>query len=277
MPAKAPLTLLLVACLAVTAGCSFFATNPDSLSSSYEYSVGIDANETLENVTVRVPLPMQDGSSAVDADEIAPNGTLETQFDSSRMGTNRTASGAFSASVVDTEYGPMLELTAEQFTVETRYFRYVEEDGLGRQEEISESEYDPDDPDHAKRDRRTVSTTVVLDATYPIETRDPVGTSPTLYGEGVTRELTECTVPYRDEAACFGYDAPAYLSYETSDDAQVDATISAYGTNEWFTGGWTGNSYQDRVRVSATGPQDGWVTAAGHTETGIGNYPSPET
>jgi hypothetical protein len=170
----------------------------------------------------------------------------------------------------------MLELTADQFTVETRYFRYVEEDGLGRQEEISESEYDPDNPDHAKRDQRTVSTTLTIDATYPIETRDPVGTSPTLYGEGVTRELTECNAPYRDETACFGYDASVYLAYETADDAQVDTTTSFYGSNEWFTGGWTGNNYRDRVHTQTTGPQDDWVTGEGYTETGVGNYPSPE-
>jgi hypothetical protein len=276
MPSRELLLTLLVACLALTAGCSFFATNPESLSSSYEYSVGIDADETLQNVTLRVPLPLLDDDLAVTESEIAPNGTLEVDFDSSTMGTDRTATERFEASVVDTEHGPMLELTADRFTVETRYFRYVEEDGLGRQEEISESEYEPDNPDHAKRDQRTVSATLTLDATYPIETRDPVGASPTLYGDGVTRELTECRAPYRDETACFGYDAPVYLSYETADDAQVDATTSFYGSNEWFTGGWTGNNYRDRVRVSATGPRNDWATAEGYTETGVGNYPSPE-
>lgn len=276
MPSRTLLLTLLVACLALTAGCSFFATNPESLSSSYEYSVGLDADETLQNVTIRVPLPLVDGTPAVTESDVAPNGTLETRFDTSTMWRNQTATERFDASVVDTEHGPMLELTTERFTVETRYFRYVEEDGMGRQEEISESEYDPDNPDHAKRDMRTVTTTVVLDASYPIETRDPVGVSPTLYGTGVTRELTDCEAPYRDETVCFDYDAPVYLSYETADDAQVDATASFYGSNEWFTGGWTGNNYRDRVYVSETGPRDDWITAEGYTETGVGNYPSPE-
>ncbi|MFC7021356.1 MULTISPECIES: hypothetical protein [Haloarcula] len=272
MSASPPLTLLLVACLAVTAGCSFFGPNPDSYTSTYEYSVGVDANETLRNVTVRVPLPLVDGESPVDAGEVAPNGTFAADFDSGGQGAGET----FDASVVETERGPMLELTTERLTVETRYFRYVEEDGLGRQEEISEAEYDPENPDHAKRDRRTVARTISVDATYPIETRDPVGVSPTLYGEGVARDLTECTLPYHDEAVCYRYDAPVYLDYKTSDDALVESTVSVTGANEWFTGGWTGNDYQDRVHARATGPQDGWITASGYTETGRGNYPSPE-
>ncbi|GGN86658.1 hypothetical protein [Haloarcula pellucida] len=248
---------LLIVCLVLTAGCSFFGPNPDSYSSSYDLSVGVDADETLRNVTIRVPLPQVDGNATFEATDVAPNGT-------------------FDARVVETEYGPMLELTTDEFTVETRYYRYVEADGVGRQEEISEAEYDPENPNHAKRTRRTASTSALRDATYPIETRTPVGTSPTFYGDGVTRSLTDCSLPYRDETACFTYDAPVFLSYDAPATARVDASVMVVGSNEWFSGGWTGNSYADRVHANATGPQDRWVSASGHTETGRGNYPSPE-
>jgi len=250
---------LLLAALTLTAGCSFLAPNPESYTSTYDYSVGVDATATLSDVTIRVPLPQVGGETVVDASVVAPNGTVE----------------AFDAAVVETEYGPMLELTADEFAVETRYYRFVEEDGLGRREEISESEYDPSNPNHQKVERRTVRVSVTQEATYPIETRTPVDESPTFYPDA-TRELAACRVPYQDETACFAYDAPIYLSYDAPADAQVSGSVMLSGSNEWFAGGWTGNSYTDQVTFGVTGPRDGWVVANGTTETGRGNYPAPE-
>jgi hypothetical protein len=116
-------------------------------------------------VTVRLPLPQ---GGTYDAAAFAPNGTAD----------------GFDTAVVETEYGPMLELTAESFVVETRYYRFVEEDGLGRREEIDASEYEPSNPDHRKVERRTATVSVTRTATYPIDTRVPVGAVPTFYDDG---------------------------------------------------------------------------------------------
>ena len=256
---RRPALAVLLAALTLTAGCSFLASNPESYTSTYEYSVGVDATGTLSDVTIRVPLPQRDGDVVVGADAIAPNDTVD----------------GMDAAVVDTEYGPMLELTAETFVVETRYFRVVEADGMGRREEIDESEYDPTNPDHQEVSRRTVTVSVTRTAAYPIETRAPVGASPTFVPDA-TRELTECPFPYRDETACFAYDAPVYLSYESSSSTRVSGVVAVYGSNEWFAGGWTSNGYSDRVKFAATGPRGGWVVANGTTEVGRGTYPSPE-
>jgi hypothetical protein len=256
---RRPVLAVLLAALTLTAGCSFLASNPESYTSTYEYSVGVDATGTLSDVTIRVPLPERDGDVVVDADAIAPTDTVD----------------GMDAAVVDTEYGPMLELTASEFVVETRYFRVVEADGMGRREEIDESEYDPTNPDHQKVSQRTVTVSVTRTAAYPIETRAPVGASPTFVPDA-TRELTECPFPYRDETACFAYDAPVYLSYESSPSTRVSGVVAVDGSNEWFAGGWTSNGYSDRVEFAATGPREGWVAANGTTEVGRGTYPSPE-
>jgi hypothetical protein len=256
------LSVALVAFFVLTAGCSFLAPNPDSYTSTHRYSVGIDADTTLEDVTIRIPVPQQGGAATYDVSVLTPNGTVE---------------GAFDAAMVETERGAMLELTAEEFTVETRYYRVVESDGLGQREEISEAEYDPSDPDHQRVEQRTVGVTVSRDVTYPIETRTPVGESPTFYtDDAVTRDLSDCPFPYEDPVACFAYDAPVYLSYDTPADTEVSGSVRFEGSNEWFAGGWTGNSYSDRVGFGATGPQDGWVAGQGRTETGMGTYPAPE-
>jgi hypothetical protein len=259
---RTALSTVLVAILVLTAGCSFLAPNPDSYTSTHRYSVGIDADTTLENVTIRLPVPQQDGAATYDVSVLTPNGTVE---------------GAFDAAIVETDRGPMLELTTDAFSVETRYYRFVESDGLGQREEISEAEYDPSNPDHQRIEQRTVGVTVSRDVTYPIETRTPAGESPMFYaGDAVTRDLSDCPFPYEDPVACFAYDAPAYLSYDAPTDTNVSGSVRFEGSNEWFAGGWTGNSYSDRVAFDATGPQDGWVSGQGQTETGIGTYPSPE-
>lgn len=259
--ARRRLALASLVLLTLTAGCTFLAPTPDSYTSTYEYSVGLDSNATLRDATVRVPLPTADGSTPVNASVVAPNGTVE---------------GGFAARVVETRYGPTLELAAEEFRVRTRYYRVVEAGGVGRQEEITRAEYDPGNPDHRAVDRRTVGVRVAVDAPYPLDTRAPVGTEPTLYAaDAVRRAPAACELPYDDAAACLAYDAPVYLAYDARANASVAGSVTLTGSNEWFAGGWTGNSYADRVRFAATGPQDGWTNATGTTETGRGNYPTP--
>jgi len=253
---RRPAIVLLLAALTLTAGCSFLAPNPDSYTATYEYRVGVDATATLEDVTVRVPLPR---GGASDPAAFVPNGTVD----------------GFDTGIVETTHGPMLELTADEFAVETRYYRYVEEDGLGRREEIDESTYDPSNPDHQKVSRRTVTVSVTRRATYPIETRTPIGTEPTFY-PGATRDLTTCSLPNRGETTCFAYEAPIYLDYDTAADTNVSGHVTLHGSNEWFAGGWTGNSYTDRVGFDVAGPRSEWVIVNGTTEVGRGNYPSPE-
>lgn|GEM_PF-2782043 len=253
---RSTLAVLLVA-PTLTAGCAFPATASDSYTSPYDYHVGVDATGTLSDVTIRLPLTQ--GGASADADAFAPNGDVD----------------GFDASVVDTEYGPMIELTANEFAVETRYYRFVEEDGIGRREGIDESEYDRSNPDHHRQERRTVTVSVTREATYPVETRAPVGESPT-FDPDATRELTDCPVPYRDETAWFAYDTPVFLSYDAAADARASGGVTVSGSNEWFTGGWTGNSYGDRMTFTATGPRDEWLVANGTTEVGHGTYPSPE-
>lgn len=41
----------------------------------------------------------------------------------------------------------MLAITTSSFPVERKYFRFVEEDGEGRRVPISESEYEPGNPE----------------------------------------------------------------------------------------------------------------------------------
>jgi hypothetical protein len=258
-PSTETLATGLLVLLVVGAGCAFPGVEPESRAGVYDYTFGLDAHGTVENATIRVPLPAEDGTSVLNASVLAPNGTVD---------------GAFEASVVDTRYGPMLELRAREFVVEPRYFETVEEDGMGRRVEISESEYDPDDPTHSRVDFRSVDVLVTVEAPYPVDTETPVGDEPLLPTTS-DRVAAACEFPTTDGASCFDYGAPLYLSYGAAEGTRVDTVVAFEGRNEWFDGGWTGNGYRDSVDYRATGPQAGWVTAEGHLVVGNGNYPSP--
>jgi hypothetical protein len=58
---------LVVTLLAVTAGYSFLGPCPDSYTSTYDYTMGIDADATLTDVTIRVPVAQLDGAAALNA------------------------------------------------------------------------------------------------------------------------------------------------------------------------------------------------------------------
>ena len=248
----------LLVVLLVTAGCALPGVEPESRAGVYDYTFGLDAYGTVENATIRVPLPVDDGESVLNASVLAPNGSVD----------------ALEASVVDTQYGPMLELRAAEFVVEPRYFETTEADGLGRRVEISESEYDPENPNHSKVEFRSVDVLVTVDAPYPVDTETPVGDEPLLPTTS-DRVATACRFPTTDTATCFDYDAPLYLSYDANEGTRVDAILAFEGRNEWFDGGWTWNGYRDSVDYRATGPQSGWVSAEGHLLVGNGNYPTP--
>jgi hypothetical protein len=259
-PSSHTLAAGLLVLLVLTAGCAFPGVEPESRAGAYDYSFGLDAYDTLSNATVRVPLPAEDGVSVLNASVLVPNGTVD---------------GAFEARLVDTRYGPMLELRTGEFVVEPRYFATVEEDGLGRRVEINESEYDPEDPDHSKVEFRSVDVVVTVAAAYPVDTETPVGDEPLLPAAS-DRVGTACRYATTDGASCFVYDAPVYLEYDAAGGTRVDATVAFEGHNEWFEGGWTGNSYRDTIDVRASGPQSGWVTGDGHLVVGNGNYPTPQ-
>lgn len=253
------LATVLVVLVVLSAGCAFPWTEPESRAATYDYTFGLDAHGTLSNATIRIPLPAESGESVLNASVLVPNGTVD---------------GAFEASVVDTEFGPMLELRATEFVVEPRYFATVEGNGTGRRVEISEAEYDPDDPNHSIVDFRSVDLLVTVDAPYPVDTETPVGDEPLLPSSS-DRVPAACEVPTTESASCFDYDAPVYLAYDAADDARVQLIVHFEGRNEWFAGGWTGNGYRETVDYTATGPQSGWVDAEGHLVVGEGNYPSP--
>lgn len=260
-----PVLVLAVVLAVVTAGCTlpFLGPDPepDSFDATYDYSFGVDVYGNLTDVTIRAPLPVGPNGTPLHAEVLLPDGVVRDHDDQQ----------AFDARIVETEFGPMLELTADRFEVVPRYFATVEEDGVGRQVEISADEYDPENPDHRKVDFGSASVSVTVRGEYPIDTRSPVGSEPVFHNL-TARQVVDCPTPTTDGATCYAYEGPFYLSYDADPETRVQAFVSFSGDNAWFAGGWTGNGYRDHVGVEVTGAQDDWVDGEGTLLTGDGNY-----
>ena len=226
----------------------------DSYTSEYSYDVEITTNGTLTNATILVPVPVADG-------EVAVAGALED-------GDYYAQPEAFSSRIVETDRGPMLEVTADEFVVEPEYYRVVEEGEMGRTEPITADEYDPDDPDMFVRDRDQYELTLRIESDERIETREPVGTEPVLEPR-VDASETACS---DGRERCQEYTGSIYAEYDADPSTDVSIRVAHRGENSWWVGGWSGNWYSDEVTVSLGGPQADWIAVDGTLEAGQGSY-----
>lgn len=213
----------------------------------------MNTNETLENVTLYLPVPASaDGQGAPD-------------LGAALVEAGEATDANFSYRVADTERGPMLAVTADRIAVTPRYYEYVERDGRGERTRIPESEYDPSNPDVGKDADAGTLLTVTVPADAPVATADPWGVEP-LFHPRSDRRPTACDSPAADWLRCYEYDSAVYAAYDANDTARVNVVTRVEGQNAWWVFGWNYDSYRDGVAVELRGPQDGWVNVTGTVE-----------
>ncbi|WP_396612173.1 hypothetical protein ACH9L7_02480 [Haloferax sp. S1W] len=232
----------------------------DSYGSDYRYEVRVSADEPISNVTVFVPLPITEGESPVED-------VIETR--------EYLIPETWTYDVVETEYGPMLRMQADELPGEPTYHRSViENDRLVRWERVSADEYDRNDSDVVRVKHDTMSLTADRTVNRSIDTRDPGGAEP-LFEPRSNVTGVPCEWPHEDdETRCYRYDTRIFVAYDGPETTQLSVTVELVGTNSWWVGGWNYNEYTDRVSVyDLPADQRGWVVVEGHLQTGVGNYP----
>jgi hypothetical protein len=75
-----------------------------------------------------------------------------------------------------------------------------------------------------------------------------------------------------DEYSKSQIEVPIYLSYETNSDNTLSISCTLRGANEWWKGGWSGNSYEESVVNEFTGPKYGTYMLEGELTAGKGVY-----
>lgn len=242
----------------------------ESYDSTFVYDVSIESNGSLDSPTVYVPAPVANDSTDL-ADAFVANAHYERYGPSFHAGGTDPEPVTFATDVVETEHGPMVAISADEIEVSEYYYRVVENETMGWRESITADEYDPDDPSMGSYHDGSFTFTVTLVADEPIDTAAPFGDEP-LLSPRYDRTQVDCYDQYFDTQRCFSYDSRAYLDYDAAENTSVTVFASLNGYNEWFSGGWSGNEYNDRVWVQLRGPQSGWHAMTGELEVGSGNY-----
>lgn len=255
---------MLLGGVVIVGGVSLYADHlyRSSYDSSYSYSVSIGANQSLEDLTLYLPVP-------VNGTEVALVGTNVTVH-----GDDETAPAdapPVTGSIVDTEYGPMLAIRTDAFAVEPHYYRFVETDGEVRRVEIDESDYDPSNSEMVAYTERAVRIEVSTPSNDSIDTRSPTGREPLLSPE-LTRTPTDCEPSRFETLECAAVESRAFLAYDAPTETRTSLWVELEGRNEWWVFGWNGNYYTERYVAEFRGPQDGWQPLAGRLESGWGNY-----
>jgi hypothetical protein len=165
----------------------------------------------------------------------------------------------------------MLAISAERIEVSRVYYRTAENETMGWAERIDPEAYDASDPNMGVQDDGSFSFDVTVVADDPVETADPFGTEPLLDPRYNLTEV-ECAFGVGERQACYEYDSRVYAAYDAPENATVYVGAELDGRNEWFSGGWTGNEYRQRIRAELLGPGTGWYLAEGELEVGSGRY-----
>jgi hypothetical protein len=109
----------------------------------------------------------------------------------------------------------------------------------------------------------------------PVETPPSVATAysaetPVLMPLDRVRSASCGDLPHTGE--CYRYPAQVFVQYSSRGAGNITLSISAAGTNQWWMGGWTGNSYRDAILVTPESGEQGWIQAEGFLSTGEGRY-----
>lgn len=243
----------------------------ETTESTYQYDVTIATDDTLENATVYVPLPVDGETGTSELGEYFVENVRYERHTPAVEGYEQPADPVeFSYELVETDNGPMLAISTDRIEVSRVYYRTMENETMGWYEQVDQEEYDPNDPSMGVQDDGSFRFSVRLAANDTIDTADPFGSEPLLTPKSDLQE-TDCRYP-SETARCYEYDSLVYASYETDAETTVYVSAQLDGRNEWFSGGWSGNEYREWSRIELRGPQSGWVLTEGELEIGSGNY-----
>lgn len=242
----------------------------ETTESTYDYDVSLSANQTIQNATFMVPVPVSNDTSALG--ELFVSEVRYDRHSPAVQGYEPASEPvAFSYELVETEQGLMLAISTERIEVTSVYYRIVENETMGWHERIDPDEYDPDDPTMGVQDDGSFTFSVSLATDRTIDTADPFGSEPLLTTTDELREI-DCWGPASETERCYEYDSYGYASYEAADETVVYVRTGLEGRNEWFSGGWSGNNYREYASIELAGPQAGWFVTTGTLDVGSGNY-----
>ena len=116
------------------------------------------------------------------------------------------------------------------------------------------------------------------DVGHTINTRMPFGTEPLFMPYRILENFSNPEdgmyegYYVRGKASASLFEVPFILSYTCDDDNVLTISTEFLGANEWWVGGWQGNSYRERISHEFTGNTDGVYWVKGILVMGEGVY-----
>jgi hypothetical protein len=220
----------------------------------YRYGVSISAPSVLENCTLLLPVPSV-GNRSLPGEALA-------------RGDGYSVPQDWGLSLVQVNDTPMLRVFAPAIIPEYHGYPIAIEPGS------TPGETPP--PAATAYTERTpvmfpVDFGVSLKGADPIDTRDPFGREP-LFAPPESYSPARCRWPH-ETGQCYRFPARIFASCRNSGiKGNLTLSITGGGTNQWWLGGWSGNSYSETMEMTVEDLRQGWVTGEGYLDTGSGSY-----
>lgn len=252
------LLLLLIGAALLVAGCLGPPGEDDpSLRHDYSYDLSVAVDRPVDDLVLRIPLPSVNGSSALG--EALANGT------------GYGVRPGWDVTVVEANGTPLLEIRAARFLPEYR----------GTPIAVAPGEEPPSITPAPPATGRSDMTPVLMPhllgariaANRSIETREPVGREP-LLGGGLDLVPADCDLPGQGAGVrCYRHPVDAFVDYRADTPANVSVGVRLAGSNQWWRGGWTFNTYTDHALLEFPDGDRGWTRADAVLAAGEGTYP----
>lgn len=227
------------------------------IAGTYRYDVSLTTDAVLRNVTLIIPLPVHNDTSAI-GEILSESGGYGVPDD-------------WNLSVTMVDGTPMLVVAAAEILP-----RYAPrpiavtagEEPAGAVTVTYSSAYSDATPVllpysfGSAVEAGITYYTADLDA-GPIDTKHPLDTEPVLAPKG---NLTPAA-----DGRNYTYHCPLYLSCDAPAGANLTLSIRFSGSNEWWLLGWSSNTYTDQI-LTEIQAKDGWRSVGGTLSTGEGRY-----
>ena len=210
----------------------------NSISGNYLYTCTISTTDVLSNVTLFVPVP----ENAYGASPV-----ISKISDKSVSGVPN----GWNLTLFDTGKATLLQISAK--TV-----------GLPKTNGIS-----PASP---------IILSVNVSFPYPINTQQPIDKA-AVFRPVQGLKNTSCpasNVNSENNPICFDYQTTAYADYTSAPSTIVIISESVVGTNSWKIFSPESNTFINQITFPTLhGSNQGWITAQGWIEAGVGSYSKP--
>jgi hypothetical protein len=255
-PSKHPLLTVAVILAAVFLAWIFWqamAIRQESEYHEFQYQVFISTGSALENVTLLLPAPFVNNSS--------PLGEALAR------GEGYGIPSSWILSLEQVNGTPMLRIFAEKIVPEYHGYPIPLEQG-------SVPVKTP--PPSATAFSNETPVLIPLEfgisqrVQRSIDTQNPFNREPLLSSPESVRSIPCKGQPL--PGRCYQHIAPIYVQYSSRETGNLTLSISSGGTNQWWAGGWSGNSYTDTIGVTLENNRQGWIQAEGLLSTGNGRY-----